>query len=65
MSKKYLFIGEHAETLASGRRVAPGDELPADAVDPDDPVDGRLLDEGALIAPQAARQGSTDEEAKA
>lgn len=44
---KYLFVGDHAETLAGGLRVAPGDEVPAAAVDPDN--DKRLLDEGKLI----------------
>jgi hypothetical protein len=28
----YLFTGDHADTLESGRPVAPGDTIPADAV---------------------------------
>lgn len=46
---QYLFVGEHADTLASGRRVAPGDELPASAVDTTDPDDQRLLADGTLV----------------
>jgi hypothetical protein len=47
---EYLFVGEHADTLASGRHVAPGDSVPADAVDTDDQHDCNLVDEGRLVA---------------
>lgn len=45
---QYLFIGDHAEPLASGRTLLPGDTLPAGAVNPEDPHDRYLLDEGRL-----------------
>lgn len=56
MSSKYLFVGDHADNLGSGRRVAPGDDLPASAVDPDNPVDQRLLDEGVLVELTAKKE---------
>lgn len=49
MPDKYLFVGDHAETLASGRPVGPGDTVPAAALDLDDPTDQRLLEEEILI----------------
>lgn len=64
MSKTLLFVGDHAETLAGGLRIAPGDEIPASAVDADG--DKRLLDELLLIEPAAqtpaARKGTSDKE---
>lgn len=39
----------HPEDLASARTVAPGERVPADAVDPKNPHDWRLIEEGALI----------------
>lgn len=50
-NKKYLYVGDHAGTLAGGQTVAPGDPVPAGAVDPDDPHDKHLLDDGLLIEP--------------
>lgn len=54
--KKYLFVGEHAETLASGQPVAPGEPVPAAAVDPEDPHDQHLLEQGVLIEVAEARR---------
>jgi hypothetical protein len=63
MSKTFLFVGDHAETLASGMHIAPGDaEIPASAVDPE--ADKRLLDERLLIEP-AAQKGTRDKESSA
>lgn len=42
---EYRFIGTHADQLASGRHVAPGDKVPASAVNDDDP----LIEAGVLI----------------
>lgn len=56
MSHKYLYAGDHAGPLASGAQYAPGDEVPAAAVNLDDPHDQRLLDEGVLIDTQPAKQ---------
>lgn len=56
MSDRLLYIGEHAETLASGRPVAPGDRIPASALDNDDPHDQRLLQDGVLIDDREIRQ---------
>lgn len=49
MPDKYLFVGGHADSLASGRPVAPYQEVPGDYVDPDDPHDAALIAEGKLI----------------
>lgn len=51
MSDKYLYVGDHADTLDAGRPVAPGDPVPASAVNPKSSHDKQLLDEGALIEP--------------
>jgi hypothetical protein len=59
MSEKYLFVGYHADTLASGRPVAPGDAVPAGAVDPKDPHDRALLDEGRLIEPAPQKEATS------
>lgn len=56
MSHKYLYAGDHAGPLASGAQFAPGDEVPAAAVDLEDPHDQHLLDEGVLIDTQPNRQ---------
>jgi hypothetical protein len=63
MSDKYLVVGDHADTLASGRPIAPGETLPASAVNPKDPNDQRLLDGGVLID-TGARKGSTEEKSQ-
>lgn len=49
MPAKYLVAGDHADTLASGRPIAPGDTVPASAVDLETANDQRLLHDGALI----------------
>ena len=48
MSDRYLYVGMHADTLASGRPVAPGDRIPASALD-DQGADQRFLDDELLI----------------
>jgi hypothetical protein len=53
---KYLVAGDHSETLASGRPIAPGDELAADSVDLDSPHDQRLLADGVLIDTQTKKK---------
>lgn len=50
MPDKYLFVGSHADSLASGRPVAPYEEIPPDAVDLDSVHDQALIDDGKLIA---------------
>lgn len=49
--RKFLFVGDHADTLASGRPLAPGDE-PIDAthITPDRQPDQDMLAQGVLIA---------------
>ena len=48
---RYLFIGDHADCLASGRPVAPGDEpLPDSAIDPESQPDKDWLEQGVLVA---------------
>lgn len=58
MSDQFLVGGDHPSTLASGRPVAPGDTLPASAVDPASDVDKQLLADGLLIDLNAARKGA-------
>jgi hypothetical protein len=41
----YRFIGTHADQLASGRQIEPGQKVPAAAVNKDDP----LLADGLLV----------------
>jgi hypothetical protein len=61
VSDKYLFVGDHADTLGGGRPVAPGDPVPASAVDPKThPHDQHLLDTGALIEPVAEKKEARD-----
>jgi hypothetical protein len=54
--KTYLYVGDHADTLGGGRHVAPGDRVPASAVDPDDPHDKHLLDDELLLHPAEAKK---------
>jgi hypothetical protein len=56
-SETYLFVGDHAETLASGRPVAPGDTIDAGDLSPDDPHDRALLDDGRLADTTPVRTG--------
>jgi hypothetical protein len=47
---RYLFLGDHADCLASGRPVAPGDQpLPASAITPDEQPDKDMLEQRILI----------------
>lgn len=55
MTPPYLHIGDHVEHLASGRRIEPGEEVPADAVNAEDAGDQRLLAESVLV--QSGRAG--------
>lgn len=52
----YVVNSDHAEVLASGRTVAPGETVPAGAVDAKDDHDRRLLDEGVLTEIPAAKK---------
>jgi len=66
---EYRFVGRHAETLGDGRTVGPGDTV--GDVDPNDPINQRLIEAGLLVqagaaaGPRGRRQGSNDEEARA
>jgi hypothetical protein len=48
MADKFIVNSPHAVDLASGQVVAPGEKLPANAVNEKDPHDKRLLDEAVL-----------------
>lgn len=60
----YLVAGDHADTLASGQPISPGDELRRDAVNLEHPNDQRLIADRVLLeikpAKKAAR-GRTEE----
>lgn len=49
MPEPYRFVGNHPDSLASGRAIAPFDEVPAEQVNPDHPHDAALIDEGKLL----------------
>jgi hypothetical protein len=55
MADRYLYVGDHADTLSSGRPVAPGDRIPASALDSDG-ADQRFLDDELLIDDREARE---------
>lgn len=57
----YLVAGDHADTLASGQPIAPGDELRKDAVDLEHPNDQRLVADGVLIELKPARKAENQE----
>lgn len=44
----YLFRGTHADTLASGRPIEPGEEIPEADVNVDDSHDAMLIKNGDL-----------------
>lgn len=59
MADRYLYVGDHADTLSSGRPVAPGDRIPASALNLDDETgapDQRFLDDELLIDDREARE---------
>lgn len=58
----YLYVGDHDDALACGVRLSPG-QPPVDAslVDPGDPHDQRMLEEGTLI--ETAPEDVSEEEA--
>lgn len=63
MPDSYLYVGEHADTLASGRPVAPGETVPADALNLDEDAgapDQRFLTDRLLIEPLAPGSGTFD-----
>ncbi|MEJ7824909.1 MAG: hypothetical protein WKF48_05745 [Solirubrobacteraceae bacterium] len=60
MPQKYLVAGDHADVLASGRPIAPGETVAAGAVDLEHPHDRRLMADGVLIDTQPAREGKED-----
>lgn len=47
--EKYIVNSSHAEDLASGQTVAPGEKLTASAVNEKDEHDKRLLKEGVIL----------------
>lgn len=60
MADRLMFVGDHADQTASGRPLEHGDIVPASAIDPKDPHDKRLLDDGALINLTEAREEALD-----
>jgi hypothetical protein len=57
---EYRFIGTHADQLASGRQVAPGDKVPASAVITDKDNPDPLLAEGLLIEIPAKKKEASN-----
>ena len=45
-----LVVLSHPDTLASGRPIAPGDQIPQNALNPDDLHDANLIVAGAFLA---------------
>lgn len=50
MTDTLLVALSHPDTLSSGRPIAPGDQIPADALDPEDLHDAQLIADGAFVA---------------
>jgi hypothetical protein len=48
VSKAYVFVGSHADTLGNGRPIGPGEEIDATDVDLDDPYNQALIENGIL-----------------
>lgn len=54
MADKFRYVGRHADHLASGRPIAPGDGLLASHVNADSDKDRQLIEDGLLIEIPAA-----------
>lgn len=65
MSATYLVVSDHAEVLASGRPIAPGDRVPTSAVNTRDPHDRHLIDSGVLLKPADTSKPTTKKETNA
>lgn len=64
MADKYRYIGRHADHLASGRPLAPGDAIAASHINLDDPHDKALVDDGRIINIPATRPAKKDGDAQ-
>jgi hypothetical protein len=62
MADRYRVASRHPEDLASGASFAPG-EL-AKGVNPKDPHDKRLIEEGRLVITTPRKSSSNKEESK-
>lgn len=54
---RYRFVGDHADTLASGSPVGPGDFVDLTDEESGEPHNKMLIDDGSLI--EAAEEKST------
>ena len=55
MSDEYVNVSRTAVTLASGRPLAPGE---ADKINPKDPHDQALVDDGLLLKAETGKEKS-------
>lgn len=56
----FLFVGTHVEDLASGRTLAPGEEVTLSGDELNDPHNKRLVDDGVLIPKSVAAEPEPD-----
>jgi hypothetical protein len=68
-SKRYRFVGSHADQLASGRPIAPGEFVDLTAEEAKDPYNAMLIADGNLVdpegfAPDAPEPGSETKTSK-
>jgi hypothetical protein len=55
-NKSYRYIGSHADQLAGGQPVAPGDYVELSEEDLKDPHNAMLLEDGKLIEGEQPKQ---------
>jgi hypothetical protein len=63
MTDRLMFVGDHADRTAKGRPLDRGDVISASLIDPKDPQDKRLLDDGLLVNLTAEKKDALAAEA--
>lgn len=61
MPDRLLYVGDHADQTAANRPLEPGDIISASQVDPKNPHDKRLLDDGVLVNLTAEKDALEDD----
>lgn len=64
-TKEFKLVGDHAEDLAAGQMLAPGETIKLKQEDIDDPHNARLIEEGKLLDVEANLHEDGYEEPKA
>lgn len=61
MSDRYIGA-RHGSVTANGTSVSPGEALPASAINPDDPHDQHLLEDGLIIDTKPGKPAAPTQE---